>query len=85
MYFLPFLSERSSVHCLQEIGAWRRLERVTGNLEVIQMAYRRNGKGVTYGYRTKLGLFRSISENLCDTASASAVRWTPERKGFFVQ
>jgi len=35
-----------------------------GNLELVEMVYRRNGKGVIYGIAGSWGLFRSISENL---------------------
>jgi hypothetical protein len=48
-------------------------------------AYRRSGKGVTYGIAGSQVFFRSISENRCDTVAAVWCLLDFRTKSIFVQ
>jgi hypothetical protein len=62
-----------------------RLRPSDGNSEVIETAsraYRRNGKWVTCSIAGYEALFRSISENLCDTVAAMWCLFDQSEKAF---
>jgi hypothetical protein len=58
--------------------------RLVGNPEVIETARwcAEEMEGGDYGIAGSWALFRSISENLCDTVPRCGVYWIPERKHF---